>query len=360
MTKPPRRVSQSHHLPFSPSSTLSISRILIRSTNWIGDAVMTTPAMGAVRATFPHAEITVVGPPAVAELFSSHPHCDRVMVFDKRGESRGLRGLWRFSRRLAHEGFDLAILFQNAIEAAILARFAGIPIRLGYRTDGRGFLLTHGVSLGQAEKRLHHTAYYLDLLSLSGIRGGDGRLRLECTDAEREWARRLLSGQKVWIGINPGAAYGSAKRWLPERFAEVADQLARDTGGGILITGGPGETDICGEIERSLDAPCLNLAGKTTVRQLMAVISRCGLLVTNDSGPMHVAAALDVPIVALFGSTDPTTTSPLGDKVRIVRKPVPCAPCLKRTCPTDHACMEGIMASDVLEAVRSLQPGRRR
>ncbi len=336
-------------------SSEPISRILIRSTNWIGDAVMTTPAMEAVRATFPHAKITVVAPPAVAELFSPHPFCDEVIVFAKKGEHRGMRGLWGFSRLLREERFDLAILFQNAIEAALMAYLAWVPARVGYRTDGRGLLLTHGVPVGGRERLLHHTDYYRSMLEHWGIRGGNGRLLLQCTDGEKEWAGRLLSSRRFWIGINPGAAYGSAKRWFPERFAEVADALAGDLDAGVLVTGGPGEAGVGRDIESVLQNPCLNLAGKTSVRQLMAVIARCGLFVTNDSGPMHVAAAFGVPIVALFGSTDPTTTSPLSDNVRIVRKPVSCAPCLKRRCPTDHACMESITAADVLDAVKSLK-----
>ncbi|NTW35589.1 MAG: lipopolysaccharide heptosyltransferase II [Syntrophobacteraceae bacterium] len=332
-----------------------VSRILIRSTNWIGDAVMTTPAMGAVRATFPDATITVVAPPAVAGLFSPHPFCDEVIVFDRQREHRGMQGLWGFSRQLRGERFDLAILFQNAIEAAMMAYLARIPIRMGYRTDGRGLLLTHGVPIGRRERRLHHTDYYRAMLEQSGIQGGIGRLLLRCKEDEMEWAGRLLSSHRFWIGINPGAAYGTAKRWFPERFAEVADSLARKLDGGILITGGPGEAAIARDIESALHTPCLNLAGKTSVRQLMAVIARCGLFVTNDSGPMHVAAAFGIPIVALFGSTDPTTTSPLSDNARIVKKPVPCAPCLKRRCPTDHACMESITVADVLEAVESLK-----
>jgi len=333
----------------------NVSRILIRSTNWIGDAVMTTPAMGAIRAAFPDAFITLAAPPSVAELFSPHPYCDRVLVFEKKRLHRGIQGLRRFARQLHDERFDLAVLFQNAFEAAVLAFLAGIPLRVGYRTDGRGFLLTRGVKAGGREKLLHHTDYYLSLMERAGIRGGSGRLRLECTEAEKACARRLLADSRLWIGINPGAAYGSAKRWLPERFAEVASALAWRFEAGIVITGGPGEEDIAREIESALGSRCLNLAGRTTVRQLMAVIEQCRLFVTNDSGPMHIAAALGVPIVALFGSTDPTTTSPRGENIRIVRKPVPCAPCLKRVCPTDHACMESITAYDVLDAVESLR-----
>lgn len=333
-------------------------KVVIRSTNWIGDAVMTTPAMAAVRAAFPHAEVVVVANPLVSELFAHHPYCDRVIVYDKRGSHRSIGGLIRFSARLRKESFDLAILFQNALEAALMAFLARIPHRLGYRRDMRGPLLTHGLSCGQAERRLHHTAYYVRLLREYGIQGGDGKLKLTCTEDEIAWALTALDAGSSWIAVNPGASYGSAKRWLPDRFAAVADRLAHAFSARIVLTGGPGERDLGNDIEAAMVTPCLNLVGRTAVRHMMAVLSRCGLVITNDSGPMHVAAALDIPVVALFGPTDHTTTSPLTPEHRIVRKAPDCAPCLKRACPTDHRCMTAIEVEDVLEAAWSLlHPG---
>lgn len=337
-------------MKFEPSS---IKRILLRSTNWIGDAVMTTPAMGALRRSFPAAEIVVVANPLVAELFRNHPDCDRVLVFDKKGEHRGLMGLLRFCGAMRRERFDLAILLQNAVEAAIMAFLAGIPRRVGYGTDGRALLLTHSVPVGAAERRLHHTRYYLQMLEALGIRGGDGALRLACTDAELAWARDLLGGG-LPVVINPGAAYGSAKRWYPERFAEVGNRLAAEFGARIVLTGGPGETEIGRDIAAAMDVEPLNLIGKTSVREMMAVLSLSRLVVTNDSGPMHVAAAFGVPIVAVFGPTDHTTTSPLAENCRIIRKEIDCAPCLLRQCPTDHRCMAAIGVEDVLAGVRDL------
>lgn len=339
-----------------PLDLTNTRQILIRAVNWIGDAVMTTPAMGAVRAAFPQATITVAANPLVAELFRVHPFCDRVMVFDKKGEHRGVGGLLRFAAALRRERFDLAILFQNAVEAAFMAALAGIPRRAGYRTDGRGLLLTHGVPAGEGERRLHHTAYYLKMLKELGIAGGEGRLILTCTPGEVEEARRTL-GPGSWVAVNPGAAYGSAKRWIPSRFAEVADRLVHEFGVKVVLTGGPGEAEIGRDIEAAMAAPSLNLIGRTSVRQLMAVLSCCRLAVTNDSGPMHVAAAFGVPIVAVFGPTDHTTTSPLSDSCRIVRKETDCAPCLLRQCPTDHRCMEAITAQDVLRQARELLGG---
>jgi heptosyltransferase-2 len=330
-----------------------IKKIMVRSTNWVGDAVMTTPAMGALRAAFPKAEIVVVANPLVSELFSHHPYCDRVLVYDKKGPHQGWRGLWRFSRVLRRERFDLAVLLQNAIEAPLMALLAGIPRRAGYRTDARGPLLTHGVPVGKAEKLLHHTAYYLQMLDRIGVRGGDGLLRLECTDDEQVWAREQL-GSGDWVAVNPGAAYGSAKRWFPERFAETADRLVEEYDVKIVLTGGPGEKEIGRDIAAAMATEPLNLIGRTSVRQLMAVLAGVRLLVSNDSGPMHVGAAFGVPIVAVFGPTDHTTTSPLAETCRIVRRETDCAPCLLRQCPTDHRCMQAITAEDVLSAAREL------
>ncbi|MGV8073080.1 MAG: lipopolysaccharide heptosyltransferase II [Syntrophobacteraceae bacterium] len=331
-----------------------VDKILIRSTNWIGDAVMTTPAMGAVRAAYPHAEIVVAANPAVSELFAHHPYCDRVLIFDKRGAHRGLSGFFGFCRDLRMEKFDLAVLFQNAIEAAVMAFFARIPQRAGYRTDGRGFLLTHGVRIGKAERRMHHTDYYLVMLRKLGIGTENGELKLYCRPEEIVEARCLLGEDRRWVAINPGAAYGSAKRWFPERFAEVADAVSKDLDARIVLIGGSGETEIGAAIESAMRDKPLNLIGKTSVRLLMAVISQSFLMITNDSGPMHVAAAFDIPIVALFGPTDHTTTSPRSRCVEIVRKDVECAPCLKRFCPTDHRCMKGISVKDVVDAVKRM------
>ncbi|MBE0597887.1 MAG: lipopolysaccharide heptosyltransferase II, partial [Desulfuromonadales bacterium] len=268
----------------------AIERILVRAVNWIGDAVMTTPALGAIRASFPQAEITVAANPLVAELFRVHPYCDRVLVYDKQGKYQGWKGVLRFAGELRRQRFDLAILLQNAIEAALLATLAGIPRRVGYRTDGRGLLLTHGVAVGEAERRLHHTEYYLRMLEQVGIVGGDRRQRLACTPEELAWGRQTL-GPGDWLAINPGAAYGSAKRWIPGRFAEVADGLAAEFGLQVVLTGGPGEAEIGRDIEAAMRQPPRNLIGSTSVRQLMALLANCRLMVTNDSGPMHVAAA---------------------------------------------------------------------
>jgi len=325
----------------------------VRGVNWIGDAVMTTPALAALRSHFPRAEIVMLANPLVSELFQFHPSVDRVMIYDKNGWHQGLGGLWRMSKELRGERFDAAFLLQNAIEAALLALFAGIPRRAGYTTDGRRLLLNYPVHVTAADKQLHHTDYYLGLLAQLGIKGGDGKLCLACTEVEQQWAQSTLQSANV-ITINPGAAYGSAKRWIPERFAEVGDALAERYDAQILLTGGPGEIEIGRDIAAAMQCPPLNMIGETSVREMMSLLAHSRLLVTNDSGPMHVAAAFSTPIVAIFGPTDHTTTCPASENVKIVRKQVDCAPCLLRQCPTDHRCMTEITAADVITAAGQL------
>jgi heptosyltransferase-2 len=349
---PPLRL-RTRPLKVNTIKSEKINRLLIFSTNWIGDAVMTTPALAAVRSTFFRAEITLVGNPTMAELFRHHPHLDTILVYDKKAQHRGIAGFARFSRQLRRQKFDLAIFFQNAFKAALTAKLAGVPLRAGYRTDGRGPLLSHAVSVGEMERRLHHTCYYLTMLKKLGIGGGDGLLALAVTEKERAEARRRL-GAGNFMAINPGASYGAAKRWIPKRFALVGDRLAEEYGVRVVLTGGTGEKKIGQDIAEAMNSRPLNLIGLTTVRQMMAVISQCRLLVTNDSGPMHVAAALGVPIVAVFGPTDPQTTSPLSDRSCIVRKEVACAPCLLRRCPIDHRCMQRIAVADVMDGVAML------
>jgi heptosyltransferase-2 len=336
----------------------SNSRILIRSVNWIGDAVMTTPAIGAVRECFPQAEITLLANPLVSQLFSPHDWVDRVITFDRKGIHRGIGGRLRLAGELRRQRFDLAVILPNSFDSALVPWLAGIPLRLGKRSDGRGWLLSHRYTAPDVPGR-HEVRYYLDLLGHFGIRGSAAEPHLVTTPAEDATAAGLLAANGIgpdrfMLGINPGATFGSAKRWYPERFAGVARSLATQWQAQVVIFGGPDETAIALEIERHLGGACLNLAGKTSVRELMALIKRCNFMITNDSGPMHVAAAFGVPLVAIFGPTDHTGTAPFTDRAVIVRKDVACAPCKLRECPTDHRCMTAVTAEDVVTAARNL------
>lgn len=329
-----------------------VHRIVIRTANWLGDAVMTLPAMMAVRESYPEAHIAVVANPLVAQLLENHPGCDEVIVYNKQAEHAGLFGLLRFAALLRRRNFDCAVLFQSAIEAAIMTFSAGIPRRLGFTTDNRRLLLTHPVPFGPAEKLLHQTDAFLRIVNHYGITSTGKIQALALLESEQDWAKSQLPEGPIVV-INPGAAYGSAKRWYPERFAAVGDFLAEEYGMTSVLIGGPGEAEIGTDIAAAMQSPALNFVGKTTVRQMMALIDAASLMVTNDSGPMHIAAGFDVPIVAIFGSTDHTTTSPYTVRYRIVRHPVECSPCLLRECPIDHRCMDRVTVADVTKAARS-------
>ena len=341
------------------STLTGARRILVRAVNWVGDAVMTTPAIGAIRETFPRAEIALLANPLVTQLFSPHPWVDRVIAYDRNGAHKGIAGTLRLAMELRKSAFDAAIVLPNSFNSALVPWLAGIPVRLGKQSDGRGFLLTGTYRPEDRKSTLHEVEYYLGLMHHFGISGQATAPYLATTPAEDHEAALLLTDHGIRaddfvLGINPGAAFGSAKRWYPERFADVARQLATLKNAKVIIFGGPGETDIAAEIEHLLGGNCLNLAGATTLRGLMALVRNCQLFVTNDSGPMHVAAAFGVPLVAIFGSTDHATTSPYTDKAVIVRKKFDCAPCKLRECPTDHRCMTAVTADNVVVAALEL------
>jgi heptosyltransferase-2 len=205
----------------------------------------------------------------------------------------------------------------------------------------------------------HEVEYYLHLLRSFGITGRARQPYLTTTAAEQmeasDWLLHagIVPGD-VLLGINPGAAFGSAKRWYPDRFADVAQRLSSEWQAKVVIFGGSNETDIASEINNALHSKCLNLAGKTSVRQLMALIQQCNFFITNDSGPMHIAAAFNVPLVAIFGPTDHTGTAPCSNRAVIVRKVIDCAPCKRRECSTDHRCMTAVTVDDVLAAARKI------
>jgi heptosyltransferase-2 len=345
-----------------------VRKILIRSVNWLGDAVMITPALAALRAHFPGAEITVLANPLVSQLFSFHNCVDRVITFHRNGAHRGVTGRFRLAAELRRHRFDLAVIFPNSFEGALIPWLAGIPVRLGKNSDARGLLLTHSYPRTLQKKDRHQVLNYLEMLEYFGIPSDPPVLQLLTTALEDRdladlLASRGIGPEDVVLGINPGATFGSAKRWYPDRFAEVARELSGRWGARVVITGGPAETEMAARIEDLLGGGCVNLAGATSVRGLMALIKRCDFFITNDSGPMHIAAAFGVPLVAIFGSTDHRTTSAFFDRGVIVRRDTDCAPCMQRECPTDHRCMTAVTAAEVVEAAdtlyRELRPLRR-
>jgi len=324
-----------------------IKRILIRSANWVGDAIMTTPALRAVRKNFAAAEISILAKPWVAPVFYNNPHIDHIVLYDDANRHRGWLGKPRLSRELKKDRFDLAVLFQNAFEAALLAFMAGIPYRLGYTTDGRSLLLTHRVRVEPSHKQRHQIDYYLGILEGVFLKPDGRNLTLIVDEKERRRASEILNHYKIKgkdriIGINPGATYGTAKRWMPDRYAALCARLRKLCGAKIVLFGAPGEEALGERISEMLGNQGINLCGQTSLREAVALIEQCRLFITNDSGLMHVAAALDLPLIAIFGSTDHVATGPGNPGSHIVRVPMPCSPCLKPDCPEDHLCMKEI------------------
>jgi len=334
--------------------------VLVRGVNWIGDAVMTIPALRALKRSLPEARLFLLVKPGVAPLFEKDPDIDEIIIYSD--EYKGLAGKVRLGQRLKKYGFDSAVLFQNAFEAALITFLAGIKRRIGYNRDGRGFLLSQAIPCDAVARGLHHIDYYLELIKKAGFNGMPDQPWLFLALDERERARRVLEGLKrPVIALNPGAAYGSSKRWLPERFAGVASKVITELNGSVVILGGPKEAGIADDILKHVDpslaahSSLLNLSAGTSLRELMAIIAESDLLVTNDSGPMHIGYAVGTPLVAIFGSTSPEHTGPVGKTDVVIRKNMACSPCFERECRKNElACMDLITSDEVYSAVKKL------
>lgn len=338
------------------------ARILVRSNNWIGDVVLSTPALRALRAHFPRAEISVLAKPWVIPILRHNPDIDRILLYDPRDRHRGLLGIHRLGLDLRAERFDAAFLFQRAFEAAWISCMARIPVRVGYGTDRRGWLLTHAVPLSRETLLVPRVEHNLGLLEAVGIAPSSRELVLAPGASALERAGTRLADLGIRtddriFGLSPGATFGSAKRWPAERFASAAEALAQHGRAKGLVFGGPAEKSIGDKVVRKgPKADLANLAGLTDLEEAVALIGLCGIFLTNDSGLMHVAAALDVPLVSIFGPTDPRTTAPWCRRHLLIRKEdVSCSPCLKRDCDRDHRCMMLVTVEDVRSALSALQ-----
>jgi len=336
-------------------------KILVRATNWIGDAVMSLPALRLVRTRFPSARISVLARPWVLDLYTREHFADHIVPYTCQTFSEKLT----LSRSLRYQGFDSAILFQNAFEAAAIAFAAGIPERIGYARDGRSLLLTRAIPVPAPQDiPQHQRFYYLELLRRAGLTDGlplpDEPIRLEGAGDAREEGAPLLAKAGLHgpvLGVSPGAAYGGAKRWLPERFAEAAVTVAGAAGRAVAIFGSQAERGLCEQVRQAVAVRGIevhNFAGETALAQFISLAAACDVFLTNDSGAMHIASALGVPTVAIFGATDDIATGPSGPLARVVRHSVECSPCLLRECPIDHRCMTGVTAGEVAQTALNL------
>lgn len=319
-------------------------RLLIRAPNWIGDVVLSLGAVRDVRRNFPDARIEVLARPWVADLYGAVGEVGAIR------RSAGLRA----DAEAIRGGFDAAILLTNSFGTALTTFLARIPERWGYATEGRGLLLTRRPPVPDAIRGRSQVYYYRAMLAGIGLQvSASPDVSLRCPQAWAVRGREIL-GEGAWIGLNPGATYGSAKQWLPDRYAAAADRLARERGAGVAILGSAAERPLGEAIAGAMQARPRLLCGETSLTDLVGVLSHLDLIVTNDSGPMHLASALGVPLVAIFGSTDWRETAPAGPgPSRLVREEVDCAPCMLRECPIDHRCMARVsverVASEALE-----------
>jgi heptosyltransferase-2 len=374
--------------PPSPLSTLPRQseaktgrRILVRGTNWLGDAVMTTPALMRLREKFPDAHIAILTPKKLLELWLHHPAIDEMIYF--------MPGEFTFSvaQKLRAGKFDLALVLPNSPRSAIESWFAGIPQRIGYARPWRNWFLTARVAprpdavkmrkrtpteIHQLIQRpvseirnasAHQIHEYLHLVAALGASPEPMPPQLVVTPDEIEAVKKKFGlnviGRTIF-GLNPGAEYGPAKRWPVEKFIFAAQQIQQRTSCTWILFGSKADVAIASRIESAMPSPpsaIWNLAGKTSLRELMALLKICRVLLTNDSGPMHVAAALGTPVVVPFGSTSPELTGPglPGDaQNRLLKSDAPCSPCFLRECPIDFRCLNGISVERVVEAVLSV------
>jgi heptosyltransferase-2 len=310
--------------------------------------------MKAIRAKFPDAEITVMVRPSVAGVFASAKYVDRVWTEPK---PSGLREWLRIMMEVRRQHFDMAVLFPNSFESAAMAFLGGVPQRVGYAMDSRGWMLTHRI---QGEKRkVHHVAYYLELAKAVSADVSSPSMEITARPEDRTNARKLLSVSGIptnaqFMVLSPGAAFGAAKRWGDQQFAEAADTLAEEFKLSVVIIGSEGERSISESIQNFMKHPATILNGKTSLETLIGLIAESNLMLGNDSGPVHLASALGIPTVAVFGATDYIVAAPYGPKGRAVHVPVECSPCWLRECPIDHRCMTRVSPEMVCAAVREV------
>ena len=334
-------------------------RILIRATNWVGDAIMALPALRHVRANFRDAHIAILARPYVADIYRHQEIANELIPYDVKGVHAGFSGRERLARELRAQKFDVALLLQNAFDAAWLAWRARIPRRIGYARDGRSLLLTDAIPVPKpGEIPAHEKFYYLELLrrakwlpNLTDETFIQLAIPREHSEAGEEKLRSAGSApNKLRIAVGAGASYGSAKCWPPDRFAATLNSLQDHSQADVILFGTPTESAVNDAIAEKLRHPPINLTGQTSIAELPALLSRCQVFLGNDSGAMHVAAAVGLPVVAIFGPTDPFGTAPVTPRSAIVQQKPYCSPCFLRRCPTDHRCMTAVTPDAVTAA----------
>ena len=330
--------------------------IIVRMPNWIGDLVMATPLTADLRKAFPEASITVMVLEKIGHLLEADPSIDELFFFSKtEGLIRRIKEK-NLVEKLKVGKYDLGILTTNSFSSAWRFWQGNVKYRIGFRSDGRSFLLNFPISFPSNREKQHLVTTYKSLLTPLGLSPSTRAPLLFLKEGEREKAKAFVKRFDIpscgsLIGICPGAAYGTAKCWLPDRFREIAKRLIdKDPSYVVLFFGGIEEKQLVHEICVGLSPRIVNLAGLTDLRELMSLIANCSLFLTNDSGPMHIADSFNVPMIALFGSTDPIVTGPYRQIQAVLKKEVACSPCFKKVCPIDFPCMKKLSVNEVFEA----------
>ncbi len=333
-------------------------KVIIRVPNWIGDAVLTLPAVESIKANFPQARLSIAAKNWVKDLFTSTGLAEEVISLP---DANDVKTQWAAAQDLKTRSFDLGLLLTNSFGSAFLFYLARIPKRWGYGTDGRAVLLTKSVPMKRSDVARHQVFYYLDLLQSLGLKTVPPKLKLAASPSESQAARDRLASlgldpQKALVIICPGASYGSAKRWPASSFARLASLLQKKKEAEIAVVGSAKEKEIAESVSSLMEKKPAVVAGETTLAELLGLISLASLFVSNDTGPMHMANALGVPVVAIFGPTDPAVTGPFQKPSACLKKEVSCWPCSYRDCPYDHRCLVGIDPQEVFQACQDLWP----
>lgn len=337
-------------------------KLLIRATNWVGDAIMALPALRAVRSKFSDSYIVLIARPDVADLYRDQAISDELIPYDRKGAQGNWRGRELLASRLRADQFDVALLLQNAFDAAWLVWRAAVPERIGYARDGRSVLLTRAVKVPKPEEiPAHEKFYYLELLRRVGWIDrlpDDQHIALHVPEAARQRARQTLAEagarpHALRLAVAAGASYGSAKCWPPDRFAAAINDFLSRADADVVLLGTSTEVPVSSAISGALRRAPINLTGKTSMADLPGLLFHCHLFLGNDSGAMHLAAAVGLPVVAIFGPTDPQGTAPVTPRASIVQYKPYCSPCFLRRCPTDHRCMNAVTPAMVETALRA-------
>jgi len=322
-------------------------RILIRSSNWLGDAAMSVPAVRAIKNGRPDAHVTIAAPAKIAPVWKLVPEVDAILPLASNSLFAAVHSIRGRPR------FDVAILFPNSLRVALEALLSSVRRRVGYRGHSRSWLLNQVIPEQPPPRRLEHqSARYLRIAEICGAgHSQQSRATIQIAASNQPSA---INDQPLKIGLCPGAEYGPAKRWLPERFAQAAVKVAAQAPVEWVLFGTSKDAEIGEEIAARLGDSCVNRIGQTTLEQLIVALRECRLLLTNDTGTMHLASLLGVPVVAIFGSTEPGLTGPLGDHHIVLRHHVECSPCFLRKCPIDFRCMKAVVVREVVDAVLSI------